>query len=261
MRYNDFIKRVDGFVIDRLPTRFFVTKALWAEVLPLLISKRAYLSVTMQSYGRISEFLSDEHNSVIFNWENEVLSEYLKPGPAKVLVAACGAGREMKFLAESGYQVAGFDPFEEYITKVKETISPQKLICAEIADFNDFACGLESLEDVAPYDFGIIGWGGLVYLTDKAEQLATLRKFREMIKGFMLISWIPRPQMSGTRQKINIKLSGLRKLIRKQKIHYDTHLGVIHEFDEAEIKTLAKDSGFEIVKLENTLTRSFAVLK
>jgi len=262
MKYFEILQWVDRLMIDSLPTRFFYAKAIWQELIPILLTEKHWLPVTMQAYGRIPEFLSKEHNSQIFDWESKVFEDYFNKKPGKVLVGACGAGREMKLLADKGYSIAGFDPCLEYIAGAKEILTQKQILALEVKDYESFLTDGESIEKHSPYDLGILGWGSIVHIAENKQRLAIMRKFRELVPfGYMLISWISQPQMQEQRKKIHKLFSPLASVRRKSKNHYDTHLGMIHLFNEAEIKNLVRESGFEIVKLENTLTRNYALLK
>lgn len=259
---QSLIKKADRFIIDGLPSERRYSKALWAELMPLLIPSSDWLPFTMQAYERIPEFASEEINAELFEWERRAITSHFPEPPGRVLVGACGGGREMAGLVRRGYEVAGFDPSAELLESARTRIGAAKRLALEKADFDALIRGLMQIEHHAPYDALILGWGSLAHVGEENERLALLEKLRGLCpRGPLLLSWLKSPEPGSQRLWMRKRLS----LIIAERNHardiYDTHLGFIHLLDQDEIGRLAESTGWRVIHCNESYAGPHAVLR
>ena len=90
--------------------------------------------------------------------------EYLPDAPTSVLVAACGAGREMEGLIDLGYIVDGFDGSESMVTQARERLPDANIRLATFKSMID-----QSVKFNSDYDAVVVGWGSIMHIYDDEE--------------------------------------------------------------------------------------------
>jgi hypothetical protein len=132
--------------------------------------------LTIRLYGSSTTWLRSD----LFAWERSWYERRLPARPARVLVGACGAGREPLALLDAGYSVDGFEPAPALVAVCRERLAGRARVFAfRYQDLS--ACVLDHRRDsgyeVASerYDAVLIGWGSLSHLGSAAERERLLR--------------------------------------------------------------------------------------
>lgn len=99
----------------------------------------------------------------LHDWERKWFTGSLPAPPSKVLVAACGAGRELKELLEMGYEVKGFDGSESMVSECRARLPEVEVF---LSTFREFEINNQSSKQ-KEYDAVLIGWGSIMHLYDK----------------------------------------------------------------------------------------------
>lgn len=111
-------------------------------------------------------------------WEETWFSRRLPKPPAKIIVGACGAGREALALSEAGFQVDAFDP-APILTSLARQVLGVRVFTFSYEDFSaailEDACESASLLAQERYDAVLLGWGSLSHLLDSTQQERLLR--------------------------------------------------------------------------------------
>ena len=72
----------------------------------------------------------------LHDWERKWFNDSLPAPPKKVLVAACGSGRELKELLEMGYEVKGFDGSESMVSECRARLPGVEVFLSTFREFD-----------------------------------------------------------------------------------------------------------------------------
>jgi len=198
----------------------------------------------------------------LFQWEEDAIKNYFPKPPGRILVGAAGAGREMISLSNLGYRSSGFEPILISANHAKRVVPKESMLAFKHARYEDFVkFSLKDIEDHAPYDGAIVGWGSLTHVLDPKMHMLILKKFRKLCpSGPILVSFLTKPYTSP-------KVKLLRKLFSIFKLRTNTDsdsfsfkLGFYHRFTRDEIADLAKSTGSLVCFYEEEKTYPHAVL-
>ena len=129
---------------------------------------------------------------IVWHWEAQGFSTRLPPRPARVLIAAAGAGRESMVLAEGGYEVDAFEPNAALIAQWRSSATGG---VGKIwrATFDDFAAG--ALDRTGPmrevahrrYDAFVLSWAGLSHCLGSQKRRRLLAAAARVAPGGPLL--------------------------------------------------------------------------
>src|SRR4051794_31497614 len=116
----------------------------------------------------------------LFGWERPWLQRRLPPPPARLLVGACGAGREALALAAAGYRVDAFDPASSLVALLNARAGARLRSAAFryqdlAAAVLDGAGGAAARFAGERYDAVLLGWTSLSHVLDADERARLLR--------------------------------------------------------------------------------------
>ena len=103
-------------------------------------------------------------------WEKEIIARWF-PAEGRVVVAGCGAGREMIALAEMGYEVEGFDLIPAAAENAKRNLAERGLAGQAVA-----ADAAEYAFDGGPYAAVLFSWYVYSYVCPRAQRIAVLQR-------------------------------------------------------------------------------------
>ena len=233
-----------------------------AEILPRIVPKPLWPCLTKLAYERSDIFSIAEQNQELFDWERRVIERHFPRGPGKLLVAACGGGREMAVLARKGWQVAGFDPVESFLVTARELVPENRKLALERADFATFEKRLEAVEAHKPYDVFLFGWGSFSHVYEETERLRLLQAARRLCPtGPVILSWVESPEIWEERRLWREKLKHFQWGARFSGDVYDPSIGMIHDYSEREIFRFAERTGQCVGELSLQAFERYAVLK
>ena len=123
----------------------------------------------------------------LFSWERRWLDRRLPPPPARLLVGACGAGREALVLAAAGYRVDAFDPAASLLALLTE-----RAAAGRRSGMPELRSGAFRYEELAAavldgqpspaatfagerYDAVLLGWTSLSHVLDGSERRRLIR--------------------------------------------------------------------------------------
>lgn len=210
----------------------------------------------LKSYGPSSL------NNGLFEWEKKAINSFFPQPPAKIFVGGAGAGRELITLSSQGYYLTGIEPIKSSAVCAISSIPKEKLLAFLVSSYETLVNGKPNeIEEYAPYDAVILGWGSFTHILDTNMHKLLLKKVRSLCpKGPILLSWL-RAMYVGPKTKTLRKLLscfGFKK--HSDTDFYSSELGFHHRFSFEEIKELASLSGNKIVFYEDKKTYPHAVL-
>jgi SAM-dependent methyltransferase len=195
------------------------------------------LSVLLYNVGRRMR------SETVEPWEAEWWSRSLPPAPARILVAACGAGREVRWLLDRGYRVQGFDPATSLVRIARERVGRAARI--DVMDFAAFTAAARAAE----YDAVIVGWGSFSHVLSAPARTALLAACKRTCpRGPILISWLQGagPHTSSSLSaRLGAAVGALRGNARDASGDVLYRIGVTHLYREGEVEELARAAALQ----------------
>lgn len=131
-------------------------------------------------------------------WEREWFSSTLPEPPARLLVAACGTGREMMALLDQGYEIDAFDGAEHALSVAKKECGRRARVVT--ATYRDLVAATldgatNQLEAFARTNYSavLLGWGSLTHVSGLTERGRVLQACASLTDGPILTSFFSAP--------------------------------------------------------------------
>lgn len=183
----------------------------------------------------------------LMGWEEVWFQADLPPPPARVLVGAAGRGREVRWLVERGYDVTAFEPVAAFLDDLRRA-GCSLVECASVEEIA--AGGGRTLRSAAPFDAYLMTWGGLSLVRGREAHRAALAIGRELVpEGPLLLSYLHAGRGQGRARALGrsvarrLGLSG-----REEGDQLYPHLGIVHAFEEDELRLLATQTGSQLLR-------------
>jgi hypothetical protein len=205
------------------------------------------------AYGDTESYRADEpgFRDYLFPWEEYVIGEFFPPPPARILVGGAGGGREALALARMGYTVVAFDPSPVLASSLARVAPPgcdafrgsyeelPRLFAARPGD------RAARLDELAPFDGSIIGWGSFSHLPREDLRLRTLSSFRTATKGPIVASFL------GVRNDAPEAVGRLKRWLPRRHGRspgdiFSVFIGYYHLVSRSELARLAEQAGLEV---------------
>ncbi len=202
---------------------------------------------------------SDSALEPLHEWERAWFRCRLPAPPARILVAAAGAGREAVALRQMGYQIDALEPAPRPARHCERQLGPNSRVV--VARLEHVAIRLLEGHDtpLAPGQYAavIIGWGGLSHILDPDHRERVLRACDRLAPdGPILASFLVRSVTDAPVSKSRrLGYSAGRVIARMRRISpgadsapgFATGFGFSHAFRGAEIEALAKRVGRQLL--------------
>lgn len=204
---------------------------------------------TGEAYNRNQNYL-DGSKQHLFDWEEAIVTEFFPPAPSKILVGACGGGREMIGLGKLGYSVAGFDPGAALVALARQQVPAERLLDLAIGSYEGGMNRRASVLTHAPYDALILGWGSLSHLAAAKTRHELLLQSRELCpRGPIVLSWVH--DGPGKRElAVRKRLAALGFTTRDVREGYSMNGGYSRSYSHEEIFSLAADTGHRVLRYD-----------
>lgn len=250
---------------DRLATRAQnVREGLRDELLLAWIHPADRAALTAELYARQSTYLPGGHRfqSGLFSWERRALESPRFPRHGRVLVGACGAGREVVALLERGFDVVAFDPCAAFVGAARRVAPRASILHASYDDLVAAASGRESPLSAAiahPIDAVVLGWGSLSHVTPSADRVALLRAVRAVAPAApVLASFALAPDSSadpGSKGRVRDALRRVFSVMGAPGVsesgdHFYPDAGFFALLTPAELTKIARDAGYDVALFE-----------
>lgn len=120
-------------------------------------------------YARDPLYLSESWNSQgLSPWEQKAVTHSFQPG-SRLVVPACGGGREILALLQQGYDATGYEPHPELVGYARTFMARHGHPGRALPMRRD------RFPDVGSCDGVLVGWGGYSLIAPRAARLQFLR--------------------------------------------------------------------------------------
>ena len=194
----------------------------------------------------------------LHTWEEPWFRRRLPELPARVLIGACGTGREAVALAARGYRVDALEPAPDFVDESRRRLGDQahvyKLSYEQLSDaVLDGRVPVEGIPN-GPYDAVILGSGSLTHVLDADEQARLLASVSRLCpQGPILASFfcdteeasVPAGRALRLGRSIGRALARARRMppSHSDRLSYRAHSGFAYTFTPSEIERLARAIG------------------
>jgi hypothetical protein len=201
------------------------------------------------TYGRQKFYRAgtEEFRSDLWSWEKKAISRHFPLPPGTVLVGAGGGGREPLALGRQGYRVVTFDPARQLATSLADACDGLP-VESLLGRYENLPVVNSLSQPPATIDLrsrplfaaAILGSGSISHLRSDQCCIETLRQFRQLTNGPILVSWIS-------------------SALGRTKRFFNVYVGYCRCFTGEEIRQLAEDAGLAVVDYDND--ENWAVLR
>lgn len=183
---------VRGYALwDRSMERFmWGAKSALRGYLDSVLTPDERIAITVQLYASASNYGRSDRG--LYDWEQSWFQRVLPSPPAKILVGAAGAGREVAFLIEAGYDVDAFEPVSDACEKCRAILGGRGQVVR--STYGELVRGGGQLGRVlqgARYDAVLLGWSSLSHVFGLKERKQLLQRCAELApRGPILASFM-----------------------------------------------------------------------
>ena len=180
-------------------------------------------------------------------WEREIFDRWF-PGSGRVVVAGCGAGREMIALAEMGYEVSGFDLISAAVKHANQNLVergvPGRVVTADAADYPF---------DGGPYAGIFFSWYVYSYVCPRAQRIVVLNRLRNALRDDGCVALVlasPRGPRRGPTLRVAQAVARFTRnpVLPEEGDWLDPGLQWIHVTTREEMEQEARDAGLKLVE-------------
>jgi len=239
-----------------------VLNGLWLGVL----SDARLSALDEEYYRREPMYRTTEWNERgLFDWEREQIREFFPEG-CRVIVVACGGGREVLALLNDGYDATGYESHPALAEFGRSFLAshghPSRIAAVARDSFPT---------DVQPYEAAILGWGALSLVAGSGRRESLLSGARACLEpgAPFLVSFFERRRDHREARWTTTIANAVRGVRGTTKVELGDTLApnLVHFFDADEIRALATRSGFDvciqrrIASIDVTTAYALAVLR
>ena len=255
-------------IVDRLYAAFCAARD---EVALARIPVATWTDLVRRRYAQQVRFYRDPvyRATRFFAWEQSAIEELFPRPPARLLVGAAGAGREMVALAERGYEVAGFEPALALFEALRDHLAEAGISALVApASYEDLVAildgggemtvheSLRALCQGGSYDGVVLGFGSFSYVVEENVRVRLLRGVATLCpEGPVLLSFEQHEDGTGRLARWRRRLRGLLTRVPGSRLLLPGDrlgdLGFEHAFTVAEIESLARQSGYRVARAES----------
>jgi SAM-dependent methyltransferase len=211
-----------------------------------LLSENALRALDERYYSQTGVYRTTDWNERgLFDWERDLIEAHFQPG-TRILVAACGGGREVLALVQAGFDAVGYEPHEELASYgsafLAERGYPGRIHPAP----------RDELPAEAGTDGVVVGWGGYSLIHGRDRRIALLAAVAERLPHGrpVLMSFFHRQADTRELRMTRSIANGLRRLAGRERIELGETLAPnrVRIFTRAQLEAELRDAGLELIE-------------
>ena len=238
--------------------RAYLTFDRWRSALVVAFASDSFFDhYNALTYGASATYRPDSatFRRGLFDWEEEAVRRFFPSPPARVLIGGAGGGREAFSFLEKGYNVVAFDPAEALVQAMRSRTPPGGGLRAYCGSYGTLpnltgAPGQPdfSLMDEPSFDAAVIGWASLSHLRSDAACIETLRRFGELTRGPILLSYYPHPSPAHVASPVGgLKGWVKRRMERRGASAFSVQIGYYRLLRDVDIEALVSRTGLRVL--------------
>jgi SAM-dependent methyltransferase len=238
--------------------------ALRDEILLAFVAPKFRDAVTRAAYSRDASYLPGgaTFEQGLLSWEYALLQRPELPRRGRVLLAGAGGGREVKALADRGYEVSAFETVECYCAACAKALGHRDKVQVVCASYKDLVrCASTGDGRLGgfrgPFDLVWLGWASFAHITDFGDQVAVLQSLQTIAPGapvvlsfFLNASPAPPGASSRLRRNLRRALVMLGGRHASPAIQFWPWAGFAYLFTRSELEHLFRTAGYASAVLE-----------
>lgn len=208
-----------------------------------LLSDQELRRITEDWYSRSSLYQDSAYdNSGLTPWELYAVERFFC-SVRRVLIGACGGGREAIALAERGFEVDAFDCNPDLVECSQRMFGPATRVFYAVPD--------QVPEGIGNYDAFIMGWGAYSHILPRSSRIRFLQAIKAHLRpgAPVLISFMIRTEKGEIKFRLTRAIANfLRKLRFATGIELgDSISGTLdHHFNRVELESELRECGFNL---------------
>jgi Methyltransferase domain len=202
-------------------------------------------SITAQWYSEHPQYQAATYDlSGLTPWEGDTIERYFH-GVRRLLLGACGGGREAIALSKSGFEVDAFDCNPDLVACAQKLLTSTKAKVMIAAP--------DSLpEALGEYDGFIMGWGGYSHIRPRATRIRFLQDLGSRLKPSspILLSFKTRTQRGAMKFRV---IYAIARILRRSRFAEPPEFGDClddiyeHHFTRQEIEDELRSARYELL--------------
>jgi hypothetical protein len=230
-----------------LPNRLaHATRAVLGGLWLGLLSDASLRALDEAYYSRTDLYRTADWNERgLFDWERELIEEHFEPG-ARVLVAACGGGREVLGLLRADFDAHGYEPHQALVAYGSDFLAqhghPSRI---HPSPRDTFPTAAESCDAV------VVGWGGYSLMHARQRRISFLTGAAERLpsKAPVLLSFFHRSADSRELLLTKAIADALRRARRREPVELGDTLAPnqVHVFARAQLADELAEARLDLV--------------
>lgn len=221
------------------------TRAAINGLLLGLLSDASLRLLDERYYDNALPWSTDEWNERgLFDWERDLVDEHFRRCE-RLLVLACGGGREVLALLNKGFEATGYEPHPALLAYAR------RFLAAHGYESRVYPAPRDEFPPAAvPADGVVVGWGGFSLVHRRARRIALLREARRRLRpgGPILLSFLAGPSDGRELKMTRAAASGLRRLRGRPPAELGDTLApnLIHVFTRARLAEEIRAAGLDL---------------
>lgn len=208
-----------------------------------LLDDEALREVDEAYYARARQYLDPAFNRRgLWSWEAKAIDAHFR-GRKRLIVTACGGGRELHALAARGHEVIGYECNARLVEAARALLPDVRI---ETMRPSEWPAAAPKADGV------VVGWSSYMLMRGRERRVAFLRGARGVLEpgAPLLVSFISRPAET-THFRVS---AGVGRVVERLSLRRvpttevgDTLLpNFMHHFDDGELGAELRDAGFSL---------------
>jgi SAM-dependent methyltransferase len=184
----------------------------------------------------------NEHG--LFDWERDLIDEHFRRCH-RIVVLACGGGREVLALLDEGFDATGYEPHPALVR------CAHRFLAAHGHESRVHPAPRDEFPQAAgPADGVVVGWGGFSLIHGRARRIALLSEARRRLPpgGPVLLSFFARPSDGRELRMTKAAATSLRRLRGRPPAEVGDTLApnLVHVFTRTRLAEELRAADFEL---------------